>query len=77
MLMPEISSRRTASSASSRRFSASTCALAPPQLGQQPRVLDGDGRLLGEVQHQAHVVLIERALAQPVVDVDGPGRRAP
>ena len=28
-------------------------ALAPAQLAQQARVLDGDRRLLGEVQHQA------------------------
>ena len=48
-------------------------ALAAAQLGQQARVLERDRGLLGEIEHQPHVVLVERALAQPVVDVDRAG----
>ena len=52
-------------------------ALAAAQLGEQARVLERDRRLLREIEHQPHVVLIERALAQAVVDVDRARRRAP
>ena len=50
-------------------------ALAAPQLGEQARVLDGDGGLLGEVEHELDVVVVEGALAQAVVDVDVPTAR--
>ena len=52
-------------------------ALAAAQLAEQARVLERDRRLLGEVEHQPDVVLVERPLAQAVVDVDRARRRAP
>ncbi len=45
-------------------------AFASAQLGEQPRVLDGDGRLIGDVDHEPDVVVVEHALAQAVVGVD-------
>ena len=48
--------------------------LPAAQLREQARVLERDRGLLREVEHEADVILSERALAQAMVDVDGPGR---
>ncbi len=68
--MPEISSRRGGQLGLEAAVERLDLPLAPTQLAEEARVLERDRRLLGEVEHQPDVVLVEGPLAQAVVDVD-------
>ena len=42
------------------------------KLRHQPRILDGDGALLGEIHDHGQGLVVENALAQTMVHVDRP-----